>query len=61
VTIIGLIEVLQRIIWIDLLNNFGLLTLSFAREPVCIVSDFALRSGIGLIYAQAHGCRAADS
>jgi hypothetical protein len=64
VTVIRLIEVLQRIIWIDLLSNFGLFTL---RQGLAIgkvlrtAGNFGLRGGIGRLYAQAHGYCAADA
>jgi hypothetical protein len=64
VTVIRLIEVLQRIIWIDLLNDFGLFTL---RQGLAIgkvlraAGNFGLSGGIGRVYAQAHGYCAADA
>jgi len=61
VTVIRLIEVLQGIIWIDLLNNFGLFTLSRIHEPIRTAGDFPLRASIGLVCAQAYCCYAADA
>jgi hypothetical protein len=61
VTVIRLVEVLQWIIWINLLNDFGLFTLHLVREPLRAVDGFALRSGGGSVYPQAHGCHAADA
>jgi hypothetical protein len=64
VTVIRLIEVLQRIIWIDLLNNFGRFSLrpSLAIGKVLrAAGNFGLRGGIGRVYAQAYTCCAADA
>jgi hypothetical protein len=64
VTVIRLIEVLQRIVWIDLLNNFALFTLgqslSFCKV-LRTAGNFGLRGGIGRAYAQPHGGCAADA
>jgi hypothetical protein len=63
VSVIRLIKVCQRIVWIDLLNNFGRFTL---RQGLAIVKvlrtagNFGLRDGIGPTYAQPHGYCAAD-
>jgi hypothetical protein len=64
VTVIRLIEVLQRIIWIDLLNNFGRFTLR-PGLAICKVlrpaGNFAISGGMGGVYAHAHGYCAADT
>jgi hypothetical protein len=64
VTVIRLVEVLQRIIWIDLLNNFG----RFSFRPglaICKVlrpaGDFAISGGLGGVSAHAHRYCAADT
>jgi hypothetical protein len=64
VTVIRLIEVLQRIIWIDLLNDFGLFTLQQGLAIGKVLrpaGNFGLRGGIGRVYAPAHGYCAADA
>src|SRR5215208_1608433 len=48
VTVVRLIEVLQRIIWIDLLNNVGLFTLRLVRDPLRSARDFGPRGRLWL-------------
>jgi hypothetical protein len=64
VTVIRLIEVLQRILWIDLLKNFGRFTLR-PGLAICKVlppaGNFAIGGGMGGVCAHAHGYRAPDT